>query len=103
MMLRLLENIHQEFDYQLAITKDPDRTPEGWLFLDKLGQALQSLLKCIALGFIVSAPRTIVLSNLDDLYTIYIQNHETTNGVLFLGAAIKLHMHSFAWDKVYPW
>ena len=43
-MLRLLEYKCQEVDHQLAIAKDLDRIPEGWLIPEKLGQTLQGVL-----------------------------------------------------------
>ena len=46
-------------------------------------------------------PSTIVLSNPDNLNTIYIQDHKAAGSLPFLGATIKLNMQSLDKDKVY--
>ena len=44
-------------------------------------------------------PSDTVLSSLDDLHTICIQEQEPTYSMPFLRAAIKLHVHSLTLDK----
>ena len=90
-----LEHIHQKVDHQLAITENPGRTPKGYLLLDKLSQILQGIPNRKAPGFVgISGVK--VLSSLDNLHTVCIQDHEATHGMPFLGSTVKLHMHSFA-------
>ena len=72
MTLQPLENMHQEVDHQLAITKDLDGTPKGRSFPDEPGQTLQGILKCKAFGFVIGAPGAIVSSCLDNIHGVYI-------------------------------
>ena len=103
MALRPLDHAHKEFDHQLAIAKDLAGTPEGRLILDKLGKILLGIPNGEALGFIVGAPSAIVLFSPDDFYTIYIQDYKATHSMPFLGATVKLHIHSLAQDKMCLW
>ena len=66
----------------------------GWLLLDKLGHTLKGIPDHEARSFLVGAPSAIVSSSLDNIYTIRTQDHKPSHGMLFLGAAIKLHMRS---------
>ena len=70
MVLRPLKHAHQEVDHQLAITKDPDGTPKGRLFSNKLSRTLQVVPKYKALGFIIGVPGAIVLFSPDNPHTI---------------------------------
>ena len=96
MKLRLLEHLYWETNYQLAISKDPDRTPKGLPILDKLSQVLEGILKGKALRFLVGMPSTIVLSSTDNLHTVCIQDNKAACCTPFLRTTIKLHMHSLA-------
>ena len=105
MVLRLLEHMHQEEDHQLTVTVNLDKTHEGCPILDKLIQALKSIPKGKALGFIIGAPSIIGSSSPDNFQTICIQEHKATYNMPFLKATIKLHMHvhdkSSLWSQTY--
>ena len=60
----IIEFKNQQVDYKLAIAKDADGTPGGWLIPDKLGQIPQGIPEGKALCFIVGAPGAIVLCTL---------------------------------------
>ena len=88
-------------DNKLNISKYPDRTPKGQLCLDKLGQTLQGVPKCKALGLVFGMPSAIVLASPDDLHKSCIQDYKSAHSMPILGAAFKLHMCSLTQDKVY--
>ena len=90
-------------DDKLTISKHPNRTPKCHSLLDNLGQTVQGIPNCKAFGFIIGVPYTMLSSSTDHLHAIYMQNNEPTHSTPFLGATIKLHMHSFAWDKACLW
>ena len=83
------------------VTEDLKRTPESWSFPDELLQAVEGIRKGKAFGFIIGTSSVMILSSPDNLHSIYIQNHEDTRGMPLLGATIKLHMNSLAWDKAW--
>ena len=106
MVLRPLEDLLQEIDHKLTISKYLDGTPKGWSLLDKLGQTLKFIPIHEALSFVVVAPsanNNKVSSSHDNSPTICIQDYETAHGVPFLGATVKLNMHSLARDRAYLW
>ena len=103
MTLNPLEHLYQEVDHQLNIPNYLYGIPKSQLLLDKLGKTLEGIPNCEAFSLVFSSPDTIILSSLDNLHAICIQDHKSAHGIAFLGTTIKPHMHSLTQDKIWLW